>query len=585
MKVLFYAINGVGLGHLSRLLAIARALAPLARSLGARPDLQFITTSDASELAHDFPVFKIPSWTTIAKSGAPRRRYAASAKLLVSNVVAGLRPDLLVLDTKPEGAFQELLFLRDYARALVYIDRHKRPDAARSALHQRHVALYDRVLVPDEPGADDERPPTSPGVAARRRFIGRVCGYRPARAMSRDEARRYLGVAPARRLLYLSAGGGGDPAAERQLDALVAVLREDPRNHLVIGYGPLYQGPKRYGADITPLAEPAGAWRLFAGFDLAISAAGYNTYEELLAARVPSLFFAQGKGLDQQARRIARGHAAGLHGWLRDLEPATIRCEVASLLDDAPRRAAVLEALERRARPDGALRAAVSLLELYASTPGASVDRRRLFLAACAARAEAPTKTSRRPTRARSSGSRRPAARARPRGAARPRARVLGRARAARPLRALARGPAALGSRALSQWERALGLTRGERRRLLARLARDVCGDARADARARLLTDAIETLRDALGDAAAGARLRSLLDPDADPAALPGQLRALSEELEARALGSTNEPDRIDMFDHGAAEEREAEDFTLRVSAIADARPSPAEVTDRAHEA
>ena len=78
MKVLFYAINGVGLGHLSRLLAIARALAPLARSLGARPDLQFITTSDASELAHDFPVFKIPSWTTIAKSGAPRRRWRMS---------------------------------------------------------------------------------------------------------------------------------------------------------------------------------------------------------------------------------------------------------------------------------------------------------------------------------------------------------------------------------------------------------------------------------------------------------------------------------------------------------------------------
>lgn len=584
MKVLFYAINGVGLGHLSRLLAIARALAPLARSLGARPDLQFITTSDASELAHDFPVFKIPSWTTIAKSGAPRRRYAASAKLLVSNVVAGLRPDLLVLDTKPEGAFQELLFLRDYARALVYIDRHKRPDAARSALHQRHVALYDRVLVPDEPGADDERPPTSPGVAARRRFIGRVCGYRPARAMSRDEARRYLGVAPARRLLYLSAGGGGDPAAERQLDALVAVLREDPRNHLVIGYGPLYQGPKRYGADITPLAEPAGAWRLFAGFDLAISAAGYNTYEELLAARVPSLFFAQGKGLDQQARRIARGHAAGLHGWLRDLEPATIRCEVASLLDDAPRRAAVLEALERRARPDGALRAAVSLLELYASTPGASVDRRRLFLAACAARAEELDDDFE-------------AAYAgaiewieATRGALDLEA-LLDRARACwdepaprGPFERWLAGQLRWGH-ALSQWERALGLTRGERRRLLARLARDVCGDARADARARLLTDAIETLRDALGDAAAGARLRSLLDPDADPAALPGQLRALSEELEARALGSTNEPDRIDMFDHGAAEEREAEDFTLRVSAIADARPSPAEVTDRAHEA
>lgn len=44
---------------------------------------------------------------------------------MISNIVAGTRPDLLVMDTQPQGAYQGFVFLRDYAKATLFIDRRK----------------------------------------------------------------------------------------------------------------------------------------------------------------------------------------------------------------------------------------------------------------------------------------------------------------------------------------------------------------------------------------------------------------------------------------------------------------------------
>lgn len=372
VKVLFYAINGTGLGHLSRLLAIARPMRDLLLALGHFPDLRFVTTSEASAAAHDFPVYKLPSKT--AAGSLPQAEFAAASKLLISNLVAQFSPHVLVNDTLAEGSFGEIAFLLSYTGSSVLIDRHKDSSITASEVYRRHVALYSKVLIPDHPEAAVRYPLSR---QTRPEFVGPIHGYHPAQAASRDEAARTFGVREGQRLIYLSGGGGSD--SRDGLQHLIEALSGDPRNFLLVGYGPLHRGPAMYRCNIVPLFSP-DARRWFPALDGAISAAGYNSYEELLAARVPTLFYAQKKGMDRQDERIEIGVQRGWHGSLpADLVALSGEhlCEQLESILSGPRRGNILRALDARPDSQGALRAAVEILSL-----ASQIERPRLYEAA-----------------------------------------------------------------------------------------------------------------------------------------------------------------------------------------------------------
>ena len=63
-RLLFYAVNGLGLGHVTRLLAIARAV----RSLAPDSQILFLTTSEADWVIYreGFAAVKIPSRSILA---------------------------------------------------------------------------------------------------------------------------------------------------------------------------------------------------------------------------------------------------------------------------------------------------------------------------------------------------------------------------------------------------------------------------------------------------------------------------------------------------------------------------------------
>jgi len=136
---------------------------------------------------------------------------------------------------------------------------------------------------------------------------------------------------------------------------------------------------------LIPLVDPDVS-RFFLGLDAALSAAGYNTYEELLAAGVPSLFYAQQKGIDVQAERIADGKAAGLHGELTGFDPILVQSKLEELLNGH----LVFEIrknLIQRGVPFGALTAAVEILTIHESLACSTIDRRRLGFVAALRRA------------------------------------------------------------------------------------------------------------------------------------------------------------------------------------------------------
>lgn len=354
MKVVFYAINGLGLGHLSRCQAIARKLRTLGQMLGEPMDISFLTTSDADWVVQGFPVYKFPSKSVFQGQPGAAKRYVSGAKLMLSNMMAWLRPDVLVVDTQSQGAFAEFHFLRDYARHCVLIERHKLSDQAESAIHQSHLKLYDEVLVPDD---EDQGARYHFPVEVSPRFVGRVCGYDENEAWEPQRVRDHFGLRNGQRLVYVAAGGGGDPAAAEERRALVTQLRAIPEVVVLTAMGPLSLEEGLYSLERVHSVREPGIWRYFRGVDLALSAAGYNSYEELLAAGVPSLFYPQVRGLDDQDGRIAIGEEAGWHG---RLDRERVVDQVRAVLDGTE---IIDGSLAERRPAQGALQAAGRIFE------------------------------------------------------------------------------------------------------------------------------------------------------------------------------------------------------------------------------
>lgn len=366
---MFYAINGVGMGHLTRQYAMATNVQRLLKALNLRADIRFITTSEAPQLTQRFPTYKLPSRQLFQANEVTS--YTAECRFLISNLAAGFRPDILVMDTIPEGTFQEFPYLRDFARRSVFINRHRQQQ---DQWFLSWLANYHLVLVPDhaQRQAEYSLPENFGGY---RRFVGPVTLWEWG--ISQQSLRKTFGWSEQRPLAYVSAGGGGDQEAQAQMQFLVSSLVA--RGYYVLaGYGPLYQGPKLYHPRVVPLSETQIS-HYFSGVDLAISAAGYNTYQELLAAGTPSLFYAQAKKLDRQDLRVAAGVQQGWHLELPEFsEPA---------LDEALKQlqaqsAQLRQNLQARPKAKGGLLGAYEILKLHCSLPDSPLDEGQLALAA-----------------------------------------------------------------------------------------------------------------------------------------------------------------------------------------------------------
>ncbi len=401
-RLLFYAVNGLGLGHVTRLLAIARRV----RARLPDAEILFLTSSEAESVIYreGFAAFKVPSRTLRAEGGIRPATYARLLQTVVINLMAAFNPHILIVDTFPAGVVQELLPVLRWDARKVFVYRVQRAEPASAPLMQNTLQMYDLALIPHH--ADEEDTPLPPGL--RCVWTGPILIRDQSEALSRSEARSLLnlpddnysnnylpdsanaaGTAAVQaespqatsslKIVYITFGGGGDVDMNRALTQTVDALTMLPtvpfpassaassllNLHLAVACAPLYRGrvprhPRVTPVDHYPMAE------LYAAFDCAISAVGYNTTMELLHHGVPSAFVPFARQVDDQearARHIAHV-GAGLH--LPDLAPDNLRDAVLRLLD--PVESAAIRASARELVPDsGADRAAQSILALLPS--------------------------------------------------------------------------------------------------------------------------------------------------------------------------------------------------------------------------
>lgn len=310
LRIVNYAINGVGAGHVTRLIAISRWLSRHAKRLEVEAEIYFLTSSEAGALlfAERFPAFKLPSRTVVAEAGIDETRFLALARPWVCETLRALEPDLLLVDTFPQGYFEELGPLLTECPKTAFIYRPLKEIHAGLPEFQNALSHYNLILVPEY--EQNEPVLVLPAVRDRVRYIGPMMVRERAEILSREEARKVLGIASDRLAVYISAGGGGDPDAERLIETAYKALSGIPGLHLVIGAGPLYRGNCIYSDHLTWLAQ-GNAAEFMAAFDVAVSAAGYNSFNELMHFGVPTVFLPQQKWADDQKARAERAALVG----------------------------------------------------------------------------------------------------------------------------------------------------------------------------------------------------------------------------------------------------------------------------------
>lgn len=301
-RVLFVPSGGVGLGHTARLLAIARRLdhdlEPVFASLGQAGDV-----FDAFGYRSEY----IPS---ASDTGAPQSAWDRWFRYELGEIMDRYDPDVVAFDgNNPTHGLVRAVLAHGAAR-FVWVRRGMGPETPSPYLD--NARFFDCIIEPGEYARDLDRGPT----ARLRHQVVEVPPIRlldDAEILPRDAARREMGLDAQRPAVLVQPGSGANRDIVDLTDRLVTDLRRFDDLQIVIAEWsngaimlPHWPGTRRLRG--FPIS------RYFAAFDFSVSAAGYNTFHEVIAHGLPTIFVAnRHPSMDDQGARaeFAQDHGVG----------------------------------------------------------------------------------------------------------------------------------------------------------------------------------------------------------------------------------------------------------------------------------
>ncbi len=307
MRLLFYAINGVGLGHVRRLLLIAEEI----RRKRPEAHILFLTNSAFPRMIEErgFPCVRIPNDISPAvRSHFPTTTLPSMLHdQLFLSLARNFSPDAIVFDSAWSGELLDSAKSSGIKTALIL-----RKDTTEHML--RNLKAWDGfnlICV-----AHTEKEFASLGAPKRiishlkklgAVFAGPVV---PAGQHGKKNAQ-----SPFR--ILVTAGGGGWPTTRQFLDAvgdgLRAVLKANHSISAEIVTGPLFKGTLNPlpGSTVHRYLENSELLSRMRQSHLAIAQAGYNTCNDLVAAGLPALLVPAQREIESQEERARYFQKAG----------------------------------------------------------------------------------------------------------------------------------------------------------------------------------------------------------------------------------------------------------------------------------
>jgi hypothetical protein len=363
-KVLFFSSNGGGLGHLTRLLAIARRLPQDHEPL-------FLTSSTGLEA-----VRKLGFWVDYvpnrAMSGMGRAQWQEYLRARIATAVRAFRPEALVFDGTwaYDGLVSALDEFPHVRRIWCRRAMWKPIPASRVRRSVQHLAAFDLIVEPGEFAAEADQ-----GITVSQRHVVRqvapIVLLREDELLSRDEARRELGIAPDAVAGLLNLGAGNINRLDTVLRTVGEVMGRHPDVKLLAAQSLI----SRRGLSLDPRIERIETYplsRAMRAFDFCIAAPGYNSFHELLASAVPTVFIPnQETEIDDQAARAAWAGERGAALVASESDPDGQFRALEQILDPAVR-----DGLRERCRNLTACEGAGQVADLISGQGGSAAEAR-----------------------------------------------------------------------------------------------------------------------------------------------------------------------------------------------------------------
>jgi UDP:flavonoid glycosyltransferase YjiC (YdhE family) len=356
-RVLFVTANGVGLGHITRLSAIARRLPD-------RLEPVFATMSQAASVLEDMGFATELLTTYNGKSGKP---WNAWTRERMREILDFHQPAALVLDASNpyEGVVAAAACRPDLK--LVWVRRGMWRATQDNSEFLSRAPYFDLVIEPDDIAAalDVARLGQGPGEALEVPPIGLLD---EAEILPRVAARQALGLpeTSAGGSVLVQLGSGTTRDLNRLLSQVIDTLRCFPGLEIVLAQWlnttDDYRGRWRDVRLLTGFPIP----RYYRAFDFTISAAGYNSFNDLLRFGVPTIFIANdAECMDDQGARARHAEAEGAAFDIQETSLEALYDCVQAILQP-PVRAYLGERARALARPNGAAAAARAIARLLA---------------------------------------------------------------------------------------------------------------------------------------------------------------------------------------------------------------------------
>ncbi len=296
--ILFVATNGVGLGHLTRCLAIGKRIQEKCQDM----DVLFLTTSPALTIIKraGFVAYNIPSkemlpeikpyqWNCLLRDMLLNLFDLYDCRGIVYDGAIPYTPIVSVMAQQ-----------HDIAKVWVKRGRGKVEGGAREEAEQH----FDYIVVPGEAGvplpADDEH----------HHYVSPVLNLNRDELWSREEVRTFLKIPEDKLAVYVQLGAGNINDINSDIYKIVTALRKLGNVVMILGESLIGAELKLVEDDIIVIKDYPNS-KYLNGFDFAVSACGYNSFHEMIYFGVPTLFIPNmnTKTDDQYGRAMAAQEA------------------------------------------------------------------------------------------------------------------------------------------------------------------------------------------------------------------------------------------------------------------------------------
>jgi UDP:flavonoid glycosyltransferase YjiC (YdhE family) len=326
-RMLFVSSNGSGLGHLTRLMAVGRRLP-------SDVEVVVATQSQAVKLVRGegFLTEYLPSNRFLRSDSNHWNAYLRSR---LDDLVAAHDPALVLVDaTVPYGG---LLSAMEAHEGLPFVWLRRPMWRQGLGLEWlRRGEAYDAVIEPGEFAASVDRGPTvGRGDAA---VVDPIVTLDDDELLDREAACAALGLDPARPSALIQLGAGNINDVTSDVAIVAERLLREPDLQVALAQSPI---------SLRDLPVPEGLRvlrtfpmsRFYRAFDFVVSAAGYNSYHELIRFGVPSLLVPNPQTeLDDQVARALFAQDMGVALCLQSITTESADRTLGQLLDEGVRR-------------------------------------------------------------------------------------------------------------------------------------------------------------------------------------------------------------------------------------------------------